>query len=205
MVVFGRAEPTRRGDRDMGYWGYFVVGRADRPLAELDALPGAADMTLRLSAPDGWQVWEFPGGDGDVGNMNDLAGQTGAPALFGYVMDSDCVVVEAAAPESGAWTTCLARSAMAGYLGAEKEGLTLEDYFLEPRDAAERAVAWAAEAGRTASAGELAEVLSADPGADPGAGRGSGPDAGPDGDAEAGPVAENLFFRFLDRLGVVPL
>ncbi|WP_345634206.1 hypothetical protein [Streptomyces thinghirensis] len=189
----------------MGYWGYFVVGRADRPLAELDALPGAADMTLRLSAPDGWQVWEFPGGDGDVGNMNDLAGQTGAPALFGYVMDSDCVVVEAAAPESGAWTTCLARSAMAGYLGAEKEGLTLEDYFLEPRDAAERAVAWAAEAGRTASAGELAEVLSADPGADPGAGRGSGPDAGPDGDAEAGPVAENLFFRFLDRLGVVPL
>ncbi|MFE6591358.1 hypothetical protein [Streptomyces sp. NPDC057781] len=203
----------------MGYWGYFVVGRADRPLAELDALPGAADMTLRLSAPDGWQVWEFPGGDGDVGNMNDLAGQTGAPALFGYVMDSDCVVVEAAAPESGAWTTCLARSAMVGYLGAEKEGLTLEDYFLEPRDAAERAVAWAAEAGRTASAGELAEVLSADPGADPGAGRGSGPgadpDAGVDSDdgsspeadavAEAGPVAENLFFRFLDRLGVVPL
>ncbi|WP_443334753.1 hypothetical protein [Streptomyces sp. CCNWLW230] len=203
----------------MGYWGYFVVGRADRPLAELDALPGAADMTLRLSAPDGWQVWEFPGGDGDVGNMNDLAGQTGAPALFGYVMDSDCVVVEAAAPESGAWTTCLARSAMAGYLGAEKEGLTLEDYFLEPRDAAERAVAWAAEAGRTASAGELAEVLSADPGADPGAGRGSGPGADPDAGvdpddgsspeadavAEAGPVAENLFFRFLDRLGVVPL
>ncbi|MFE0910525.1 hypothetical protein [Streptomyces sp. NPDC058812] len=201
----------------MGYWGYFVVGRAERPLAELDALPGAADMTLRLSTPDGWQVWEFPGGDGDVGNMNDLAGQTGAPALFGYVMDSDCVVVEAAAPESGAWTTCLARSAMAGYLGAEKEGLTLEDYFLEPRDAAERAVAWAAEAGRTASAGELAEVLSADPGLGDGAGPWPGTDAGsdpeavaeagsgPDGVAEAGPVAENLFFRFLDRLGVVPL
>ncbi|AKZ57723.1 hypothetical protein SAM23877_4678 [Streptomyces ambofaciens ATCC 23877] len=192
----------------MGYWGYYVVGRAERPLAELDALSGAADLTLRLTAPDGWQVWEFPGGDGDVGNMNDLAGQTGAPALFGYVMDSDCVVVEAAAPESGAWTTCLVRSAMAGYLGAEKEGLTLEDYFLEPRDAAERAVAWAAEAGRTADAGELAEVLSADPGfgagedadaADAGAG------AGADARTALGPVAENLFFRFLDRLGVVPL
>ncbi|MBZ6131155.1 hypothetical protein [Streptomyces olivaceus] len=193
----------------MGYWGYFVVGRAERPLAELDALAGAADMTLRRTAPDGWQVWEFPGGDGDVGNMNGLAGQTGAPALFGYVMDSDCVVVEAAAPESGAWTTCLARSAMAGYLGAERDGLTLEDYFLEPRDAAERAVAWAAEAGRAANAGELDEVLSADPAADTtanadmgmdgaaGAGAGAGPDSGP--------VAENLFFRFLDRLGVVPL
>ncbi|MFI8949351.1 hypothetical protein ACIGO6_22865 [Streptomyces sp. NPDC053750] len=187
----------------MGYWGYFVVGRAERPLAELDALSGATDMTLHLSAPDGWQVWEFPGGDGDVGNMNDLAGQTGAPALFGYVMDSDCVVVEAAAPESGAWTTCLARTAMAGYLGAEKEGLTLEDYFLEPRDAAERAVAWAAEAGRTASAGELAEVLSADPGAGSGSGSGSGSEE--DADADSGSVAENLFFRFLDRLGVVPL
>ncbi|MBZ6248211.1 hypothetical protein [Streptomyces olivaceus] len=193
----------------MGYWGYFVVGRGERPLAELDALAGAADMTLRRTAPDGWQVWEFPGGDGDVGNMNGLAGQTGAPALFGYVMDSDCVVVEAAAPESGAWTTCLARSAMAGYLGAERDGLTLEDYFLEPRDAAERAVAWAAEAGRAANAGELAEVLSADPaaGADAGAdmgmdgAAGAGAGAGPD----SGPVAENLFFRFLDRLGVVPL
>ncbi|WP_328659031.1 hypothetical protein [Streptomyces sp. NBC_00334] len=181
----------------MGYWGYFVVGRAERPLRELDALSRAADMSLRRSAPGDWQVWEFPGGDGDVGNMNDLAGQTGAPALFGYVMDSDCVVVEAAAPESGAWTTCLARSAMAGYLGAERDGLTLEDYFLEPRDAAERAVAWAAEAGYAASAGELTEVLSDDPG--------SGADGDGDADADLGPVAENLFFRFLDRLGVVPL
>ncbi|MEU9648173.1 hypothetical protein AB0E00_04500 [Streptomyces sp. NPDC048110] len=197
----------------MGYWGYFVVGRAERPLAELEALAGAGDMTLRQSAPGGWQVWEFPGGDGDVGNMNDLAGQTGAPALFGYVMDSDCVVVEAAAPESGAWTTCLARTAMAGYLGAERDGLTLEDYFLEPRDAAERAVAWAAEAGCAANAGELAEVLADDPGSGPGAGAGAGAGAeagagaggAPGLGADSGPVAENLFFRFLDRLGVVPL
>ncbi|MFG3248404.1 hypothetical protein [Streptomyces sp. NPDC048187] len=195
----------------MGYWGYFVVGRAERPLAELEALAGARDMTLRRTAPDGWQVWEFPGGDGDVGNMNDLAGQTGAPALFGYVMDSDCVVVEAAAPGSGAWTTCLARTAMAGYLGAERDGLTLEDYFLEPRDAAERAVAWAAEAGRTASAGDLTEVLADDPGArtdadaDAGADGDVAKDAGRGSGAVPGPVAENLFFRFLDRLGVVPL
>ncbi len=131
--------------------------------------------------------------------MNDLAGQTGAPALFGYVMDSDCVVVEAAAPESGAWTTCLARTAMAGYLGAERDGLTLEDYFLEPRDAAERAVAWAAEAGCAASAGELAEVLADDPDA------GEGADGAPGPGGERGPVAEDLFFRLLDRLGVVPL
>ncbi|MEU8847099.1 hypothetical protein AB0C70_12865 [Streptomyces sp. NPDC048564] len=167
----------------MGYWGYFVVGRGERPLAELDALAGAEGMTLRAQAPGGWQVWEYPSGGADVGSMNALALETGAPALFGYVMDSDCVVVEAAAPESGAWTTCLARGAMAGYLGAGSEGLTLEDYFLEPPDAAERAVAWAAEAGHEVNAESLVDVLTAD----------------------ADPMAENLFFRLLDRLGVVPL
>ncbi|MFI5553393.1 hypothetical protein [Streptomyces sp. NPDC051738] len=167
----------------MGYWGYFVVGRAERPLAELDALAGAEGMALRDSAPGGWQVWEYPSGDGEVGNMNDLARETGAPALFGYVMDSASVVVEAAAPESGAWTTCLARAAMAGYLGAGDEGLTLEDYFLEPPDAAARAVAWAAEAGHEVNVESVVDVLTAD----------------------ADPLAENLFFRLLDRLGVVPL
>ncbi|MGW7382067.1 hypothetical protein [Streptomyces sp. NPDC054794] len=170
----------------MGYWGYFVVGRAERPLAELAVLAGAEGMTLRASAPGGWQVWEYAGPDseaGEVGNMNALAEGTGAPALFGYVMDSACVVVEAAAPQSGGWTTCLARAAMARYLGVGQEGLTLEDYFLEPGDAAGRAVAWAAEAGHTADAEALVDVLAADP----------------------DPLAENLFFRLLDRLGVVPL
>lgn len=180
----------------MGYWGYFVVGRGERPLPALDALAGAAQgLTLRTSAPDGWQVWEYPGASGDIGSMNDLARETGAPALFGYVMDSDCVVVEAASPQHGAWTTCLGRTAMAGHLGAGgggdgagdggTDGLTLEDYFLEPRDAADRAADWAAEAGRTASAEDLLEVLAAEP-------------AAPD------EVAENLLFRLLDRLGVVP-
>ena len=174
----------------MGYWGYFVVGRGERPLDSLDALAGAEGMVLRESAPGGWQVWEYASGDGDVGNMNTLALETGSPALFGYVMDSASVVVEAAGPESGGWTTCLARDAMARYLGAgdadsegDGDGLTLEDYFLEPRDAAARAVAWAAEAGHTVAEESLLDVLSSDP----------------------TPLAENLFFRMLDRLGVVPL
>ncbi|WP_327343860.1 hypothetical protein [Streptomyces europaeiscabiei] len=181
----------------MGYWGYYVVGRSGQPLAELDALDGAEGLTLCATAADGWQVWAYPtgtpgaeatgdaGGADDVGNMNTLARETEAPALFGYVMGSDCVVVEAAGPESGAWTTCLARRAMAAYLG-DGEGLTVEDYFLEPRDAAERAVAWAAEAGRAAVAQSLVDVLTSEPG-------------------PADPLAENILFRLLDRLGVVPL
>ncbi|MGW0840396.1 hypothetical protein ACWD26_09570 [Streptomyces sp. NPDC002787] len=175
----------------MGYWGYYVVGRSERPLVELGALAGAEGMALRATAAEGWQVWEYPTGAageegaGDVGNMNALALETGAPALFGYVMGSDCVVVEAAGPESGAWTTCLARRAMAAYLG-DGEGLTVEDYFLEPRDAAERAAAWAAEAGRVVVEQSLADVLASEPG-------------------PADPLAENILFRLLDRLGVVPL
>lgn len=179
----------------MGYWGYFVVGRSERPLGELDALAGAEGLSPRAEAPGGWQVWEYPSGDGDVGSMNSLARETGAPALFGYVMDSDCVVVEAAGPESGAWTTCLARGAMAKRLGVDEEGLALEDYFLEPADAVERAVAWAEEAGHAVEPGPILDVLTAD--ADP-------PPLSTS--LERGdPRAENLFFRMLDRLAVVPL
>ncbi|MDL5203409.1 hypothetical protein [Streptomyces sp. ALI-76-A] len=198
----------------MGYWGYFVVGRAERPLAELDALADAEGMTLRVSAPGGWQVWEYPSRDGAVGNMNALAAETGAPALFGYVMDSASAVVEAAGPQSGAWTACLGRAAMAAHLGIGAEGgpgeggdsgggedpadggddgPVLEDYFLEPRDAAEWAVAWAAEAGHTVAVEPLLEVLSAQT------------ETGAAASEAAGQLAENLFFRLLDRLGVVPL
>ncbi|MDW4908479.1 hypothetical protein RB628_24850 [Streptomyces sp. ADMS] len=176
----------------MGYWGYLIVGRSEQPLSETDALRAVRDgLTPRERRDDGWQVWEYPSGDGDIGSMNTLALETGAPALFGYVMDSHCVVLEAAAPESGAWTTCLARDAMAGYLGAgqgesegeEDGGLTLDDYFLEPGDAAARAVGWAAEAGHRVNTEPLLDVLTSEP----------------------DPLAENLFFRFLDRLGVLPL
>ncbi|MFJ8820248.1 hypothetical protein ACIREE_00535 [Streptomyces sp. NPDC102467] len=168
----------------MGYWGYYVVASSARPLKELEALSGVRDeLTLLEERAGQWQVWECPGGgDGpprDVGSMNSLAAETGSPALFAYVMDSRCAVVEAAAPQSGAWTTCLGRTAMTGFIGGDER--SLEDYFLPAADAADRAVAWAAECGRTVAAKPLSDVLR----------------------AAAQPSAEELFFRFLDRLGVV--
>lgn len=51
----------------MGYWGYFVVGRSERPLGELDALAGAEGLSLRVEASGGWQVWEYPSGRGTSG------------------------------------------------------------------------------------------------------------------------------------------
>lgn len=113
--------------------------------------------------------------------MNDLAGRTGAPALFGYVMGGARAMVEAAAPASGAWTTCLGRGAMAGYLGVADGGPTLEDCLLEPSDAGERAVARAAEAGHAARAAGAAGILT------------------------AGPARGAAGLRLPDRLGVVPL
>lgn len=38
---------------------------------------GAVGLSLRVEAP-GWQVWEYPSGDSEVGNMNDLARETRA-------------------------------------------------------------------------------------------------------------------------------
>ncbi|MEV3873249.1 hypothetical protein [Streptomyces sp. NPDC049906] len=168
----------------MGYWGYYVVGRGGEPLDGTDALAAVrGELSLLERRADGWQVWECPGGeDGtDIGSMNALALETGAPALFGYVMNSACVVVEAAAPDGGGWTTCLDRAATAAHLGGDER--TLEDYFLTPTDAADRAVGWAAEAGATVAPAPLVEVLG----------------------ARADPSAEQLFFRFLERLGVMRL
>ncbi|MFD8815020.1 hypothetical protein ACFV23_26910 [Streptomyces sp. NPDC059627] len=141
---------------------------------------------MRTSGPDGWRVWQYDSPGADVGSMNALAARTGSPALFGYVMDGACVVVEAAAPESGGWTTCLGRAAAARFLAADERGLSLEDYFLDPRDAAGRAVAWAVEAGHAVTAEALLAVLTADP----------DPDA---------PLAENPFFGLLRVLGVLPV
>ncbi|MFJ9565463.1 hypothetical protein ACIRQQ_36180 [Streptomyces fuscichromogenes] len=161
----------------MGYWGFFVVGRGEPPVD---------GGVLWGSGPGGWRVWRYDSPGADVGSMNALAARTGAPALFGYVMDGACVVVEAAAPRSGGWTTCLGRAAAARFLAVDGQGLSLDDYFLDPRDAADRAVAWAAEAGHAVTPEALLAVLTADP----------------DPDAQ---LAENTFFGLLRILGVLPV
>jgi len=162
----------------MGFWGYYVVGNGGRPLAELDALAPVRDgIALHEQRADGWQIWEASAPD--VGSMGKLAQDSGAPALFGFVMDSACVAVEAAGPESGAWNACLAPEAMATFLATE--GKEPDDLFLPSQDAAERAAAWALEAGRTpAPVKDLVRVLT----------------------APADPSAELLFFRFIERLGL---
>lgn len=163
----------------MGLWGYYLVARSDGPLAEHDALREIRDrLTPWQYRAGGWQVWAHPS-EPPLGDMASLARNLRAPCLFGYVMDSACAVVEAAAPHSGSWYACLGRVPMAAHLS--QDDMVLDDLFLPPEDAAARAVQWAGETGHRVPEGPLLELL-----------RTERPETS----------VEDLFFAFLDRLGL---
>ena len=169
----------------MGLWGSFILGRADRPLLALHALEQYGGRLKRCEERQGgWQVWLLSGEpvlDDPKPLLADLTKETGAPALTGFVMDSDCVAVEALGRTGGLWRACLDRESMAAYLA--EDGQQVDDWFLQPGDAAARAVGWAAEAGYAVAVEPLLEVLK----------------------DEADPFAEDLFFEFLTRLGLAAL
>ena len=165
----------------MGYWGYFVVAESASPLGDLActrAIPGMM-QNRRLSGD--WQVWEHPA-EPDIGADDlavALAEETGKPALVGFVMDSDCLVIEAADSSNGAWTACLSPKAMEGYLA--ENGQQLEDWMLTPEHAAEHAVNWARLTGRQVAKAPLVEIFQ----------------------KEADSFAEDLFFTLLGSLSLV--
>ncbi|WP_031096611.1 hypothetical protein [Streptomyces sp. NRRL S-15] len=163
----------------MGFWGCYLVGRSGEPLIGHPALRDSRErLTLREYRADGWQVWSHPT-EPPLGSMTALAGAARAPVLLGFVMDGACVAVEAAAPHSGSWYACLGRAPMAALL--DRGGATVEDLFLPPEDAAARAVRWAAETGQDVREGPLLELLRIE---------------------QPEWSAEELFFAFLDRMGV---
>ncbi|WP_212764047.1 hypothetical protein [Streptomyces sp. I05A-00742] len=166
----------------MGYWGYLLVGRRDRALAECPVLRGSrCHLRPARAFHGGWQLWLHPHqpelGDLDA-LVRALADETGAPALAASVMESDCAVVSGAGPGGAPWSACLGRRALAAYMA--ETGLALDELFPDPRSAAAHCSAWAAEAGYAADAAELAAVLAAEP----------------------VPRVENLFRDLLARLGI---
>ncbi|MFI6932949.1 hypothetical protein [Streptomyces sp. NPDC050287] len=165
----------------MGYWGYFAVAESASPLGGLACTQATPGLTLSRRLSGDWQVWEHPAEPGIKADdlALALAEETGRPAIVGFVMDSDCVVIEAADSSNGAWTACLGPKAMAGYLAAE--GQQLEDWMLTPEQAATHAVNWAHLTGRLVAREPLAEVFQ----------------------KEADPFAEDLFFTLLERLSLV--
>ncbi|MEU1459933.1 hypothetical protein ABZ467_04420 [Streptomyces sp. NPDC005727] len=128
---------------------------------------------------DDWRLWSLEGETSlDEENLVELVDVTGHPVLAGFVMDSDCVVLEGRTRDQETWRACLDRTAMSAYM-AEADQF-VDDWFLSPEEAAERAVAWARAADLTPAPKAIVEVLS----------------------KRSDPFVEDLFQELLDSLGI---
>jgi hypothetical protein len=164
----------------MGYWGYFIVAAWPSSLGELPCMRPIAGLTPDRKLGDEWQIWRSPAEP--PLEADELAAalfrETRRPALVGFVMDSDCLVIEASDPVNGTWTACLSPVNTAGYL--VEDGKKLEDWVLSPEQAARCAVAWIGSAGRKVAKAPLVDLFQ----------------------READPVVEDIFFELIGLLGL---
>jgi hypothetical protein len=128
----------------MGFSGYHIVGRDDRPLPELYALkPHRHWVTGNLPRADNWQVCSLRSG-ADLGDsislLIDIAAETFEPVLLASFVLSEGSAVEGFSSPYGYWWTRLTRASCAS-------------------DVAERAVNWAAAAHRTVEATTIVDLL----------------------------------------------
>lgn len=164
----------------MGFWGSLVLCQSNAELGEIEAIVSRDESVTEIARPGG--AWRIGQGE-DIALIDDaaaflgeLVAECGAPALLGYVLDSDCVDVVALGTQSGLWRSCLDRTAMQAYA----DGEPLDASILLPAPAAERAAQWALEAGLQPNLPALRNVFSS-----------SGDEL----------FAEALFFELVDALG----
>ncbi|ALO91345.1 hypothetical protein SHL15_0132 [Streptomyces hygroscopicus subsp. limoneus] len=163
----------------MGYWGSLIVARHRHPLNGAAAFTDGAHMELLQERADDWRLWSSEGQTSlDEEALIELVEVTGRPVLAGFVMDSDCLVLEGRTKDQTTWRACLDRAAMSAYMA--EDGQSVDDWFLGPKEAAEHAVAWARAAGLTPLPETIADVLS----------------------KRSDPFVEDLFQEFLDGLGI---
>ncbi|MGP2438477.1 hypothetical protein [Streptomyces sp. JW3] len=166
----------------MGFWGSYVVCHSETPLDDLHAVVERHDgIDEHEHRPGGWQIGRYPGPElADTGRewLAELTEETGAPALTGFVLDSDTVFVEGFSVKGGHWCACLAREAAEAYCDDDDEDFHAE--FPPPEEAVQAAVNWAREAGLVPDPSGLLEVFA----------------------VEDTDFAEELFFRLLDLLGI---
>jgi len=98
----------------MGFWGTFIVTRADQSLTELAALVPAADMIgWHGRGSDGWQAVQVSNGpqgwDSSAlpaaweGTLRALMEQGGHPVIASTILDSDCGQLIGYSPKAGRW------------------------------------------------------------------------------------------------------
>ena len=136
----------------MGYFGRIVVARSTRPLAELAAV-GDVDVLDEVVHDGDWRVATLDG-DLERGALRALVAETGAPALWAYVIDSDTADVTGLTPGGVSWHA---------YLHAETALRYGAPALADPvEDVVGTALSWAAAAGLSPAASALGEALAAD-------------------------------------------
>jgi hypothetical protein len=136
----------------VGYTGRIVVARSARPLAELAAVGGVPALSEVIHG-EGWRVATL---DGDLsrGGLRALVNETGQPALWAYVLDSDMADVQALTPLGVSWHAYLHEESALSY-GAPELAHPVDEVIRQ-------ALGWADEAGLTPSEETLRAVFAAD-------------------------------------------
>ncbi|GAA2525861.1 hypothetical protein [Winogradskya humida] len=126
----------------MGYTGRILVARTGKPFEDGNLLGGGnlfegGSLLDEIDLGSGWRWAQL---DGDArGALAALVAETGMPALWAYVMDSDVADVEALSPSGGGWHTYLHPDTAAEF-GAPELDQSADEVLM-------RALAWSAEAG----------------------------------------------------------
>ena len=153
----------------MGFSGSFIVARAGRPLTELAAMRGSDCMPYWWARDREWQILQAcPIADPDPS----IVDETRASVLVAHVVDSDFVTVQAASPGGQSWRCALSPEMARDYR-------LPEEWIGDPVDVAERAAAWAREAGFQPDPVALRAALA----------------------AECDPLAEDSVFALVHALG----
>ncbi|MEV0405483.1 hypothetical protein [Actinoallomurus sp. NPDC050550] len=124
----------------MGFWGTFLVARADRPLPDLDGVRDLADhIVWHGKGQDGWQAvqlhrapedWHPPmtGADDREHLLKSVLAQTGRPVLAAIVLASDGAQLIGYSPLAGRWSGWLTLEVLIDYLDSQyTECLEVDD------------------------------------------------------------------------------
>ncbi|WP_155123704.1 MULTISPECIES: hypothetical protein [unclassified Actinoplanes] len=101
----------------MGYWGYIVAIRRPQDQERSVALDAFGEHQQAVADDHhGWLVRQVFGAEPDLARaVAAVATHTQAPVVGAYILDSDCAVVEAAAPGGARWSAVLNPNRAAEY------------------------------------------------------------------------------------------
>jgi hypothetical protein len=126
----------------VGYWGYIVAAKDERPLNDIPELATFGDDYVKVEPlRGGWQqAWVAGASDDPLVGVEALARATDAPAIGAFILDSDCGPVAATTPSGAKWAATLAKATAIGDYQMPDDGVSA--------DAAMRSLRlWAEQAG----------------------------------------------------------